>query len=92
MAADKAEIRRWFERGKGDGAAFMLVACDTYSWEDYPVHCASAEALRARAAELHGPNMQKVMECYDLSMDMELQLSEARAWHGWKPADPREAI
>jgi hypothetical protein len=28
-----------------------------------------------------GPNMQKVMEMYNLSLDIETQLKEQRAWH-----------
>ncbi len=86
MAAKKDEIRAWLEEGKKNGAAFVLVACDTFDWEDYPVPCKNVVELKAKAEEIHNKNMQKVMECYDLSLELEPQLLEFRAWHGWRPS------
>lgn len=77
--------REWLDRGVHDKHAFMLVVCDTFDWEDYPVYADSLTELKQKAEEHHGPNMQKVMECYDLSMPHEPQLAELRAWHGWRP-------
>ena len=37
MAATKKEIRQWLEHGKAQNATHMIVVCDTYDWEDYPV-------------------------------------------------------
>jgi len=81
----KDDIREWFERGKAQGAGHLLVVCDTFSHEDYPVFCMPEESLPDKANQYHGPNMQRVMECYDLNKDMENQLAERRAFHGWSP-------
>ena len=62
----------------------MLVVCDLFDYEDYPVVVMPHEELASVAKRYHGPNMQKVMECYDLSLPIEDQLKELRAWHGWK--------
>ena len=85
MATTKDQIREWLYVAKSDGATHMLVVCDTFEYEDYPVHVYPDEDLAEKANRLYDENMQKVMECYDLSTDMEAQLAEPRAWNGWRP-------
>lgn len=86
MAATKAEIAAWFQQGMHMGQAFMLVVCDGFTNEDYPVYAATEKELRHKADDLNGRNMQHVLESYDLKLDMQIQLAEVRAWHGWRPA------
>jgi hypothetical protein len=86
MAATGKDIRGWLERGKVEGARFMLVVCDTYDYEDYPVFVKANEDINEKAKEYNSVNMQRIMECYDLSMDFDQQLDpRRRAWNGWKP-------
>ena len=59
----------------------MIVVCDTFSYDDYPVYVEPTEDVRKKAAKFNGPNMQRVMEVYSLSMDMETQMLETRAFH-----------
>lgn len=79
MAATKAEIRGWFEQGLSQGSAYMIVVCDTFDWQDYPVYLPDVEqATRAKLMyEKNGSN-QRLMEVYNLRDDMEAQLSNAR--------------
>ena len=81
MAASRKDISGWFDRGIAEGATHMIVVCDTYDWEDYPVFVKPGQDARAEAAKNNGVNMQKVMEVYDLSMDKSLQMNETRAFH-----------
>jgi hypothetical protein len=82
MGTDRSEIRDWFNRSKKSGALFMIVACDTFAHEDYPVDVGPGEDVEAKVNELSDPNkMSRVMEVYCLSMDREAQLAEHRAWH-----------
>lgn len=74
-AASQQELRDWFRRGKGKGATHMLVVCDTFDWDDYPVYVMPGEDAKKLAAENSGPNMTKLMEVYDLSLDAETQLN-----------------
>jgi hypothetical protein len=75
----KNEISAWFDQGKKNKATHMIVVCDTFDYEDYPVYAYSdAEAL-AKHAVHNGPNMQRVMEVYDLRMDKTLQMEYGRA-------------
>jgi hypothetical protein len=37
MAATKQDIIGWLDRGKAQGATHVIVVCDTFDWDDYPV-------------------------------------------------------
>ncbi len=65
----QSDIRAWLERGKDQGAAFMLVVCDTFDHEDYPVYVSPDQDIDNVAVEFDGVNMQRIMESYCLSMD-----------------------
>ncbi len=79
------DIRRWMNSGKAQNARFMLVVCDTFDWEDYPVYVMPTEDITKKAKEYDRVNMQTVMECYDLSMDWQKQLDQKQSWNGWGP-------
>ncbi len=78
---DKTNIREWLERGKKDGCTHLIVVCDEYSWEDYPVYVHPGEDVRKIAHKYIGSSMQKVMEIYSFAVDIEKQLAECRAFH-----------
>ncbi len=63
----------------------MIVVCDTFDHEDYPVYVKPGEDVRKKYAEYDGPNMQRVMEVYALHLDLESQLNEHRAKHFENP-------
>lgn len=81
MATTQADIRRWLNEGKSMGATHVIVVCDTFDREDYPVYVTSNEDVLEKYSEYNGPNMQKVMEVYSLKNDIESQLNEHRAFH-----------
>lgn len=54
----------------------MIVVCDTFDHEDYPVYVSEDEDVHEKAAEYDECDMQKIMEVYNLSMDIEEQLSQ----------------
>lgn len=76
MAATRKDIQRWFKEGKKQNATHMIVACDTFDWEDYPVFVMPGQDVRKMASK-----QEKVMEVYSLSKNMESQLDEPRAFH-----------
>lgn len=81
MATSALEIRSWINRGIAEKATHVLVVCDTFDWEDYPVYVMPGEDARSMAEE-HGyngdRNMQRVMEVYNLALPIEPQLDPAR--------------
>jgi hypothetical protein len=67
----------------GDGAAFCLICWDSYDSDgdgDYPVNIMPGESVQA-AIDTAKRSDDRVTECYDLSLDVEAQLAETRAWH-----------
>lgn len=76
-----AQISKWFDRGVKQGATHMIVVCDTFSYEDYPVYVAPGDSPRTRAEEFDGKNMQKIIEVYDLRKDKREQLHQFRTFN-----------
>jgi len=75
----KSTIASWFDRGVAEGASHMIVICDTFDYEDYPVFVDTAEEARDR---FNNPGeMQRVMEVYNLKMDKEAQLNQNRVFN-----------
>ena len=58
----------------------MIVVCDTYDWDDYPVYVMPTEDAQKKYSEYNGPNMQKVMEVYNLKKDIDKQVGQHRAF------------
>lgn len=77
----RQEISVWFDRGLAQKATHMIVVCDTFDWDDYPVYVRADKDVREVAKEYDGKNMQKIMEVYDLRLDKAMQLAEHRAFH-----------
>lgn len=81
MAASKEDIRGWLRAGKAEGATHVVVVCDGFDYDDYPVYVFPGEDVRERAEAYKKKEMQRVMEVYALHLDIEDQLSEYRAFH-----------
>jgi len=75
MACTREDRKRWLEEAKKAGASHMLVVCDTFDYEDYPVNIMPGENARAKAEQYTPDTMQRVMECFSLSMDFDEQLA-----------------
>lgn len=76
MAATREDIAQWFMEGQRQSATHMIVVCDTYDWEDYPVYVLLQENVREKVAK-----QGRVMEIYSLSKSLDMQLNEHRAFH-----------
>lgn len=81
MAAGVVDISRWFDDGVTLGATHMIVVCDTFDWEDYPVFVMPDEDVHQVEEVSSNASMQKVMEVYNLSMDKRDQLAQHRAFN-----------
>lgn len=80
MAATKDDLRRWFQIGSTAGESYMIVACDTMDYSDYPIYASTTDHAQdlVDMIQRHG---NRIMEVYDLHIDMEYQMAERRAWH-----------
>lgn len=83
MATTREDIGLWFDAGKKQKATHMIVVCDTFDWEDYPVYVTKDQDVKKIVQE-HQPsagNMQKVMEVYNLKLDKEQQFNAGRVFN-----------
>ena len=71
-------INGWLDEGIEKGATHVIVMCDTFSYEDYPVYVMPGQNPRDVMPK---GNMKRPVECYDLRKDIDLQLNEGRANH-----------
>lgn len=77
----RQDIRGWLEEGQEQGATHVIVVVDNFDWEDYPVYVSPDDDVRKKEIKFKEASMQRVMEIYNLSMDLEEQLNEHRAWN-----------
>lgn len=80
MGTSKEDIRNWIKSGQEQGATHVMVVCDTFDWEDYPIYVMPTDDVQKKFADYNGPNMQRVMEVYNLSKDIDKQVSQHRAF------------
>jgi len=79
MKTTLKEIQGWLERAIERKATHLIVACDTFDHEDYPVFVSKNENVRDIYNQRHNINMQRVVEVYDLSKNIQTQLMEVRS-------------
>ena len=61
------EINAWIERGKNQGATYLIVVCDGFSYEDYPVFVKPTEELdKIKRQYNNQQNMSRIMEVIKL--------------------------
>ena len=78
MTATREDIIGWLERAEEEDARWVIIAVDTWDYENYPIYVREDEDFWSRYPT---GNMQRVDEVYDMQMDMEAQLRERRANH-----------
>jgi len=76
----RSDIERWLQRAKPKHT-HMIVVCDSFSYEDYPVFVSNDKDVREVSQKYNEKNMQRIMEVYNLGMDIESQLNERRAFN-----------
>ena len=79
MGTSKDDIREWFKSGIVKGATHLIVVCDTYDWEDYPVYVMPDEDVREKESKHNNSEkMKKIMEVFNLSINIEEQITGDR--------------
>jgi len=81
MTASKGDIERWLESAKEKGATHLIVAVDTYDHDNYPVYVGPNEKIQEKIQRIDSGNMQGIDEVYNMSIDIDKQLSEYRAYN-----------
>ena len=76
----KEEIKEWLISERAENCSHMLVVCDTFDYEDFPVYVKKDENIQT-VIKSKESSFLRIMEIYNLSMNIEKQLSERRAWN-----------
>lgn len=81
----REDIKNWLTTLKNKqcpNATHMIVATDTYNYEDFPVFVDTTEDVNKVINDYTSEErMLRVMEVYNFSLDIESQLNEHRAYH-----------
>ncbi len=78
----KEEIRKIVMHGNTGEYSHVIICCDTFDYEDYPVYIKYGEDIKTIIANYNDYNkMSKVMEIYNYNLDLEKQLKETRSYH-----------
>lgn len=77
----KNDIRNWLDNGEAIGATHVLIVCDNFSNEDYPVYVMELDDIHEKIQQYHHKNMQKIMEIYNLSLNIDAQLRQSMSWN-----------
>jgi deferrochelatase/peroxidase EfeB len=80
------DIRKWFDDGAESGYDFMLIVCAKNSDNVFPVYTHTSNTAE-RAAE-YAQIQHNVLESYDLSVDIDLQIRMKRAYFGMNTPNP----
>lgn len=83
-ATTHAEIRKWLGAGRAlVNVTHMLVVCDTFDGNYYPIYARSVDEVRRDLVTFHDDEkkMSRVVEIYSYGLDLEEQLHEKFAWH-----------
>jgi len=82
MATPMHKIYGWLVDSQDRGATHVLVICDKFTYEDFPIACKNSEECNTYY-DYYEQNKThyRVVEVYDLSMDIDEQLMSPRAWN-----------
>jgi hypothetical protein len=80
--ATKDAITNWLKTAQKDNKTHVIVVCDTFDHNDYPVFVGPEDDI-AKLIETYSENMQRIMEIYKVSMDWDQQLSKMAYRSNW---------
>jgi hypothetical protein len=80
-AATRQDIEDWWDEGFRNGATHLIVVCDTYDYDDYPIWVLLDEDVGEIVNRVRSRPLARIMEVYSYALDREYQLNEHRAWH-----------
>jgi hypothetical protein len=93
MGTSMETLRKWFDQGKSIGCAHMLVVCDAYNYEDYPIYVESGrDPLVVASERCSSGNMQQLMECYALHKPFDEQEMRGRFARDFSQPVPNDRV
>ena len=84
MTATREEIKEWLlMASENPKITHVAIACDEFDYENYPIEIEDIEAFLSEQSKRPYSDMdgEAIEEIYDMSLPIEDQLNEHRAWH-----------
>lgn len=74
MGITRRDLEEWYNQGVAGKKAYLIVVCDTFDYEDFPVYVSPGESVSAEVSKRSNTSqMSRVMEVYDLSLPFDGQ-------------------
>jgi hypothetical protein len=80
MAATKQEIKNWVEQGKEEECTHVIIAVDTWDHTDYPIFIKKGANVQDKI-KYYETSQDRIMEIYNMNMDLETQLNQNRCYN-----------
>jgi len=81
MTATRKDIEDWLEEAKDKKATHLIIAVDTFDYDNYPIFIYSKKECQEKINEINGKNMQRIDEVYKMNKNIDKQLKERRVWN-----------
>lgn len=80
MTTKKQDIKNWIQKGMEQHSTHVVIAVDTWDYEDYPIYISVEENVHD-TINSYKDKQDRIMEVYNLSIDIDSQLNEYRTWN-----------
>lgn len=71
----------WLAEAKKQKASHLIMACDTFNYENYPIFAHGKKDCQEKVRKHNGQNMQRVDAVYNMRRSIKNQRAEERPWH-----------
>ncbi len=66
MTTTQEDVNGWIKEGRKKNAHYLIVVCDTFSYEDFPVYAYSEEDKQEKQSYHSSQPMSRIMETIKL--------------------------
>lgn len=67
----RSQVKEWYDTGVEKGYTYVVVVCDCFDYEDFPVYCTNSRQMRQKVDYYNRMELHRVMDVLDLSKDFE---------------------
>jgi len=75
MTLTRKEKEEWISQAGSMRTSFLIIVCDTFDWDDYPVYVMPGQDIKERFDHFNNKNMQKIIEIFEFSSEGKLSKS-----------------
>lgn len=81
MKPDRDRIRKWLENGRTKRSTHVIVVYNVNERDHRPVYVSSGQNIVSRIQSVNQDYAMRPVEVYNMSMDIDNQLLQARTWN-----------